>query len=263
MRPLLPALCAALLALVPAPAGAQGPEARSEASHPGEGGGAAVVRIPAGSYRPFFRTPDESDSVGIGSFALDARPVTVAEYLAFVREVPRWQRGEAPTQLAGKGYLSRWDEALRPGPGLNAAEPVTEVSWFAARAYCRWAGGRLPTTNEWEWAASRVGPDSDLLALYQGRPLPGALPSAGTTDRSLDGVRDLHGLVWEWTDDFNNQTVTGAGRDDQGLDRQLFCAAGAATATDPSDYAGFLRWGYRSSLTGSSTGPRLGFRCAY
>lgn len=50
--------------------------------------------------------------------------------------------------------------------------------------------------------------------------------------------------------------------DDQGLDRQLFCAAGSLGATDRSDYAAFLRYAFRADLRGSDTGPLLGFRCA-
>lgn len=50
-------------------------------------------------------------------------------------------------------YLSRWAEALRPGLREALERPVTEVSWFADRAYCRWRGARLPTTDEREYAA--------------------------------------------------------------------------------------------------------------
>ena len=172
----------------------------------------------------------------------------------------------------GADYLSRWAAVLDPGGEVRRDQPVTEVSWFAARAYCRWSGGRLPSTAEWEYVAQASGDDTDasgdprfnarLLTLYTGRVPANALPAAGTTDRNAFGVRDLHGLVWEWTADFNNQTLTGGGREDRGLDRQRFCAAGSLGVADLTNYAGFLRWSYRGSLVGSTSAQQLGFRCA-
>ena len=56
--------------------------------------------------------------------------------------------------------------------------------------------------------------------------------------------------------------VTGESRADTGLERDLFCGSGAAGARDPSDYAAFMRAGYRSSLRANYAVPNLGFRCA-
>jgi formylglycine-generating enzyme required for sulfatase activity len=234
--------------------------------------GAAVVSVPGGIYHPFYVTGADSAGVPVEAFVLDVRPVTVAEFLAFVTAVPAWRKGAAAEALAGRDHLSRWDAALDPGAAIRPDQPVTEVSWFAARAFCRWAGGRLPTTAEWEYVAradSRIRDASgdpafnrEVLALYTGRLAADRLPSAGTTDRNAFGVRDLHGLVWEWTADFNNQTLTGSGRDDRGLDRQRFCAAGSLGVADLTDYAAFLRWSYRASLRGSTGAQQLGFRCA-
>jgi formylglycine-generating enzyme required for sulfatase activity len=234
--------------------------------------GADVVSLPGGTYHAFYVSEPEGSERDIGPFRLDARPVTVAEFLAFVTAAPEWRRDVAPAALVGTDYLSRWDAALEPGGAVRADRPVTEVSWFAARAYCRWTSGRLPTTEEWEYAAQASETSLDawgdpafrrgVLRMYTARAAADELPPAGSTDRNAFGVRDLHGLVWEWTADFNNQTLTGAGRDDRGLDRQLFCAAGALGVADPSDYAGFLRWSYRASLVGSTSAQQLGFRCA-
>jgi formylglycine-generating enzyme len=56
--------------------------------------------------------------------------------------------------------------------------------------------------------------------------------------------------------------VTGDARGDSGLERQLFCGAGSLDASNRSDYAGFMRFGFRSSLRAGYTVPNLGFRCA-
>ena len=56
--------------------------------------------------------------------------------------------------------------------------------------------------------------------------------------------------------------VTGAARDDSSLDRSLFCAGGAVSATDAANYAAFMRYAFRSSLDGNFTTNNLGFRGA-
>jgi formylglycine-generating enzyme required for sulfatase activity len=147
---------------------------------------------------------------------------------------------------------------------------VTEVSWFAARAYCAWRGKRLPSTDEWEYAALAsetlrdASRDRDftsrLLRMYTSRgPVPGPV---GSTFRNAYGVSDLHGLVWEWTEDFNSLLVSDDSRATSGRDHQLFCAAGVIGATDPSNYPAFLRYGFRAALEGRTTTGGLGFRCA-
>lgn len=225
--------------------------------------------VPAGSYRPLLVTG--SEDVSVDAFRLDAVPVTRADFLAFVTSHEEWRRSEAPALFVGEGYLADWRSDLDPGEGLD--RPVTEVSWFAARAFCAAHGGSLPTTDQWEYVASMPEPGIDatdrralharFLTLHQQRPRPDQLPSVGRTVRNRLGVWDLHGVVHEWTSDFNNQMLTGAGRDDRGLDRELFCAAGSVGVPDTSDYAGFLRSAHRASLDGTRGGLLLGFRCAY
>ena len=76
------------------------------------------------------------------------------------------------------------------------------------------------------------------------------------------GVWDLHGLVWEWVEDFNSSLVTGESRADAALERSLFCGSGALGASAFLDYAAFMRQALRSSLRASYTMRNLGFRCA-
>ncbi|MEI7782572.1 MAG: formylglycine-generating enzyme family protein, partial [Planctomycetota bacterium] len=68
--------------------------------------------------------------------------------------------------------------------------------------------------------------------------------------------------VWEWVDDFNTAMVTGESRADNGVERDLFCGAGAAGAQDTGNYAAFMRLALRSSLQANNTTTALGFRCA-
>ncbi|MEO6243867.1 MAG: SUMF1/EgtB/PvdO family nonheme iron enzyme, partial [Opitutaceae bacterium] len=109
--------------------------------------------------------------------------------------------------------------------------------------------------------ATEPGFAAAVLAWFT-RPTPHPLPDAGLGRPNFFGARDLLDLVWEWVDDFNTSMVTGESRADTGLERDLFCGAGAAGARDPSDYAAFMRAGFRSSLRANYNVPNLGFRCA-
>ena len=92
--------------------------------------------------------------------------------------------------------------------------------------------------------------------------MPAVLPDTATLRPNFYGTRGLHGLVWEWVDDFNTALVTGESRADSGLDREEFCGAGSIGAKDTTDYAAFMRQALRSSLRANNTTTSLGFRCA-
>lgn len=236
---------------------------------------ASMARIPAGSYQPLYGAIGGAP-VSVESFLLDREPVTRGQYLGFVRANAQWRRSAVRPLFAGKGYLSAWRGDLDAGDATDLRRPVTEVSWFAAKAYCEAQGKRLPTVDEWEYAASanetRGGVARDarfirrILALYAARPNDGVLPPVGSGFRNVYGVRDLHGSAWEWTLDFNDAMVSGDSRESGsgvgGRDHMLFCASAAIGASDPSNYPAFMRYAFRAGLTGRSTARTLGFRCA-
>jgi formylglycine-generating enzyme len=172
--------------------------------------------------------------------------------------------------FADEGYLSHWMGDLELGTA-RPGQPVTRVSWFAAKAYAAWKGKRLPTTDEWEYAARAGFTTMDgardpefrrAIAEWYATPSPETLPAAASGRANVLGIRGLHGLIWEWTSDFNSAMAGEEGRTGGSLERQLFCGSGAAGATDPGDYAAFMRFGLRSSLKGGFTIHNLGFRCA-
>lgn len=198
-------------------------------------------------------------------FYLDAFPVTNGDFLEFVRANPKWRRSNMKPTLADTNYLKLWAGDLVLGPSVDSNAPVTFVSWYAARAYSTWKGKRLPTTAEWEYAASASAtrPDGDndpefkraVLAWYA-KPTPACLPRVGAGRPNYFGLHDLHGLVWEWVGDFNRTIM------DSGPEREAFCGGAAESATDRSDYPAFMRYGFRSSLPAHYTVHNLGFRCA-
>jgi len=75
------------------------------------------------------------------------------------------------------------------------------------------------------------------------------------------GLRDLHGVVWEWTEDYSALLVSADNRNQGDPDRSRFCGAGALSVADPEQYAVLMRVALLSSLGGSDTTMNLGFRC--
>ncbi len=230
-----------------------------------------LAAIPAGVYRPLFRAATEPKEVPVQAFYLDKFPVTVGEFLGFVRANPTWRRSQVKPIFADSAYLQNWAGDLNPGPNTPLDSPVTFVSWFAAKAYAHWAGKRLPTTAEWEYAAgaSATRPDGENDSNFRAQVLAwyttlGSAPGpVGARTPNFWGVYDLHGLIWEWVWDFNTAMVTGDSRADSGgLERGLFCGAGAQGARDVANYPAFMRLGFRSSLGANYCVHNLGFRCA-
>ncbi len=129
-------------------------------------------------------------------FAMDETPVTNAGYAAFLEA-----SGYRPRRR--ENFLRHWVEG-RP-PSALADHPVVWVDLEDARAYARWAGKRLPTEEEWQYAAQ--GTDGRLYPW--GNTLePGCCnPGGGTTavkafpaGRSPLGGYDFCGNVWHWTE---------------------------------------------------------------
>jgi formylglycine-generating enzyme required for sulfatase activity len=229
---------------------------------------AGMVKIPKGVFRPFFLAANDPKEIPVEPYYLDVCQVTARQYLEFIQANPAWRRSRVKRIFADESYLKNWESDLNPGPNVPGESPVTYISWFAARAYCDWVGKRLPTMAEWEFAASagftRADGNKDpvfkaQVAQWYETLSPARLPSASGGRKNFFGVEGLHGLVWEWVQDFNTATVSGDG----GIaDRQFFCGAASQGARDARDYQAFMRYGFRSSLKAGYCVHNLGFRCA-
>lgn len=231
---------------------------------------ADMASIPAGRYRPLYSLAGAAWA-GVRPFAIDRDAVTRGQFLSFVRAHDAWRRSTIRPLFADHDYLAEWPGELLAGEDAALRTPVTSVSWFAARAYCSSLHKRLPTTDEWEYVARANETIADATGDPAFRQRLLALYSLRGTDRSprgfrnVYGVRDLHGVNWEWTDDFNSVLVpddSRQGGSGVGTRHTLFCASAAIGASDPSDYPAFLRYAFRAGLTGRSTVRSLGFRCA-
>jgi sulfatase modifying factor 1 len=207
----------------------------------------------------------------VSSFWLDENPVTNEEFLRFVSLQPRYRKGQISPLFADAGYLAHWAAPLELGENALPRQPVVRVSWFAAKAYCQSLGKRLPTEREWEYAASANetladartdGATKERILAWYSKPSNRPLSEVGQSPKNFYGVRDLHGLVWEWVLDWNSTLVSSDSRSSNDKDTRSFCGAGALGFGDASDYAAFMRRAFRSALTAEYTTQSLGFRCA-
>ena len=221
-----------------------------------------MASIPGGSYRPLYLKKD-TPMISVKPFQIDKTPVTNAEFAQFIKGHPQWQRGKVGAKQAEPNYLKHWG---KNGPqAADANKPATNISWFAAHAYCAAQGKRLPTTDEWEF----VGLASELQANGSNEPSYNrtilswyengskGLKNVRQNKANFYGVYDMHGLIWEWTSDFNSSQITSGT-----LKASDFCGTGAVNSSDPSNYAAFLRYGIRTSLQPNFVLQNLGFRCA-
>jgi len=229
------------------------------------------VPIPGGEFRSVIPEVDGDNLVAVADFLVQDTPVTNAEFLRFVLHRPEWQRGKAVSLFVDDQYLSTWAGSISLGPESGSQQPVTQVSWFAANAYCEWQNARLPSWYEWEYLAAANESMADARVLPEWRQDILSWYSQAGGDR-IDDVRsrpanyyhvfDSHGLVWEWVDDFNAFLVSGDNREQGGADELQFCGAGAITMEEKENYAVLMRVAMLSALEARYTTRNLGFRCA-
>lgn len=225
---------------------------------------ADMATLPEGSYTPFYARK-QGKSVRIASFRLDRTAVTNGEFAAFVADHPEWGKSAVPRIFAEAGYLAHWQQEQAPSERIRN-QPVTNVSWFAANAYCQAQGKALPTTDQWEYALADEGRDADavrerVLAWYA-VPNSAELPEVGRAPVNFYGIAGLTGVIWEWTSDYAAALAGAELRNSGDKNGGLFCGGGSLGARDPGDYASFMRYSFRASLKAAYVTHNLGFRCA-
>ena len=231
---------------------------------------ADYVAIPGGVFVSALAVDGAAARIAIKPFAMRVEPVTNAEFLDFVRMHPEWQRGQVSPLFAGPQYLAAWQGPLTLGPGARPRQPVTSVSWFAARAFCASEQARLPSWYEWEYVAAadvtrrdaRQDParNQDILDAIQAATghRPGRI---GQHSADVWGVRDLNRLLWEWTGDYAamfpnaDARVPGAGAS------LALCGGSALAFADKNQFALMMRVAALTALKPADAAPRVGFRC--
>jgi formylglycine-generating enzyme required for sulfatase activity len=239
---------------------------------------AGMVRVPAGCFEMGSNDgePDEKPPhrVCLSGFRIDRTEVTNADYARCV--------------AAGACADVRPHQAsLKGGPYNLPKQPVVGVDWNDAATYCRWAGKRLPTEAEWEYAArgtdGRKYPWGNALdcsmASYGAYPeLAGNCPNAewcvcrgrtpqrpaevGAYPRSASpfGALDMAGNVWEWVADWyaSNFYASSSERNPVGppTGSERVLRGGSWNCV-----AGYLRSAYRGGNDPTGRLVYIGFRC--
>ena len=164
-----------------------------------------------------------SDRVIFGRWAIDRAEVTIAQFARYARATGTVTRAEK--EGGGFEYGAGWQR--RPGwtwqspDGVPARPdlPAVHLDFAEAQAYCRWAGGRLPSGAEWRQAAFTEMREAPPPPWRKGQtypwstgdspqgantsdadPWPRAAP-AGATRQGVNGLYDMGANVWEWTTD--------------------------------------------------------------
>ncbi len=159
--------------------------------------------------------------IELDSFWIDIYEVTNARYLEFVKATGHRPALDDSCQTAKCREGNLWNGNSFP-PEI-ADQPVTQVNWYDADAYCAWMGKRLPSEAEWEKAAR--GPKGNVYPWGTGSPKgkatfkrkwQGALTMTDVGSypkgESIYGVFDMAGNVWEWVDDWYHFKYYSLGR---------------------------------------------------
>ena len=173
-----------------------------------------VLNIPAGSFkmgstlfeRGRYGNEGPRRRVTVPGFAIGRYAVTNEEYALFLAANPD---AREPMYWSDRTYN-------------QARQPVVGVSWEEARRFAGWAGGRLPTEAEWEYAA-RAGTTARYLVGSTPTDLNRVAWYGGTSDNKLHpvgqkepnawGLYDVLGNVWEWVEDDWHDSYRGAPED--------------------------------------------------
>ena len=188
-----------------------------------------MVLIPAGTFEMgsvgvLWATPVHT--VHLDAFYMDKYAVTEAQFKAFVNANPQWQKENIEDRFHDGDYLLHWRG--NDYPAGMADHPVIRVNWYAAMAYAAWAGKRLPTEAEWEYAArgelagkkypwgNMITPadaNYDFLPKFRRKLLNAnywpklcklfganhwGITAVGQYEANGYGLYDMAGNVWEW-----------------------------------------------------------------
>lgn len=268
-----------------------------------------MVFIPGGKFQMGStngaRDEQPRHEVEISGFFLDTHEVTNAQFAAFVKatgyvtEAEQWgwslvfaPAAEAEERVLGAEWWAKvagadWRHPEGPDSTIEGKdrEPVVQVSWNDAVAYCKWAGKRLPTEAEWEYAArgGLVGKDYPWgdeppaegrrkMNTWDGVfPLKNtaedgyaALAPVGSFPPNGFGLYDMAGNVWEWCSDWYapDYYAQSPPRDPKGpRDGTMRVMRGGSWLCSASYCSGY-RVAHRNSATPDSGLTNTGFRCA-
>ena len=187
--------------------------------------------IPGGSFNMGSNDGDDDErpvhSVTVRTFEMSKTAVTFRQYRACVSA-----GGCTPAHVDdGTCWIwngSKWEQGRLPSSFQGDEQPVVCVDWDQAQAYARWAGGRLPTEAEWEYAARSGGRDWKYPWGNENATCERAVMDDGGNGcgrnstwpvcskprgNTTQGLCDMAGNVWEWVQDWFHNSYNGAPTD--------------------------------------------------
>jgi formylglycine-generating enzyme required for sulfatase activity len=250
----------------PPPAAASTPDGAPSAPSPV----GKMMRVPEATYRMGSEAGDADErpvhEVHVATFDLDATEVTVAQYS---RCVHAGGCPAAPTTVQFRGVTAE-DHQISDGECNDsrtdrADHPENCVDWSMADAYCRWAGKRLPTEEEWEYAACSGNCDqalgrSEAAALASAQRWPFTTRAARSRPGPF-GLYDMAGNVFQWIADCWHDSYLGAPLDG-GAWMDGSCAEHVIRGGSFAHLPRLLRSAYRFKDPVEHRSIPLGFRLA-
>jgi formylglycine-generating enzyme required for sulfatase activity len=212
---------------------------------------------------PMVTFPGAVFPLGYDAGAIDEKPVHDVSFPTFFLQVDEVTVVQyARCVAAGKCSPAGTDDFCNAGRAGRERNPINCVSQPQAAAYCAWLGRRLPTEDEWEFAAS--GKAKRLYAWGNSTPAGRVCwgrATEGTCDVSTfdggstpEGLHDMTGNVWEWTSsDYCMYDPSLACAHDQKVAR-----GGGWFSSDPNVVRTQVRQGYAPTTRSAN----VGFRCA-
>ncbi|XP_018586008.1 inactive C-alpha-formylglycine-generating enzyme 2 isoform X2 [Scleropages formosus] len=261
-----------------------------------------TVLVPGGAFRMGTNEPNGRDGespardVSVAPFTIDIHPVTNWHFREFVRA----QKYKTEAEAFGWSFVFQdfvsdelknkvtqkiesapwwvpiekayWRQPAGPGSGIGEKldAPVVQVSWNDAQAFCKWRGKRLPSEEEWEFAArggleGRMYPWGNKFLANRTNLWQGKFPEKDTAEDGYHGISpvkafppqnnyglyDMMGNTWEWT----STRFPGA---------QIMYVLRGASWIDTADGSANhrARVTTRMGNTPDSASDNLGFRCA-
>jgi formylglycine-generating enzyme required for sulfatase activity len=220
--------------------------------------GLKYVRIPAGTF-VMGCSPD--DNSGCQAYEKPAHKVTITKGF--------WMGQTEVTVGAYKRFAGTIRRQMPDAPTFNGgwandSMPIVNVDWNDATAFCGWAGGRLPTEAEWEYAARagstevRYGPIDEVAWYYDNSGQ--KTHEVGQKRANRFGLYDMLGNVREWLNDWYDQNYyqNSPSQDPKGP------ADGVARALRGGAWGGpawYVRVSYRYGEVPGVRNDSLGFRC--
>jgi formylglycine-generating enzyme len=238
----------------------------------------SMVQIPAGEFWMGRTLGTYRDAVDkLYRLHIDDRPANLIDIDAFYLDKYEVTNADYAKFIAATGARAPWHWPEGRVPDGQEKQAVSNVNWYEATAFCKWAGKRLPTEAEWEKGQRggldrkmyAWGDDANGIVIEEGKPV--AIPAAVNKDQAMAvgsypangyGLFDMTGNVLEWVNDWYDQNYYAfiPHKNPQGPETGQYKSVRGAGWSDAKSER--LSTYYRQYSDPDLRGSTIGFRCA-